>query len=122
LSWPTKGKISHRFGSYRVAGKLKWDGVVISANEGTEVRAIHEGRVVVADYLRGQGLLMIIDHGGGYLSIYAHNQSLHKQVGDWVSSGEIIAQVGNSGGQDDSGLYFEIRQNGKPVNPADWCA
>jgi septal ring factor EnvC (AmiA/AmiB activator) len=122
LSWPTKGKIAHSFGSYRVADKLKWDGVLISAQEGSEVRAIHHGRVVVADYLRGQGLLMIIDHGGGYLSIYAHNRSLHRQAGDWVEAGELIASVGNSGGQSDNGLYFEIRQNGKPVNPASWCA
>lgn len=122
LSWPTKGKITHQFGSYRIANKLKWDGVVIHAEEGSEVRAIHEGRVVVADYLRGQGLLLILDHGGGYLSIYAHNRTLHKQAGDWVEAGEIIASVGSSGGQNQSGLYFEIRQNGKPVNPSRWCA
>ncbi len=122
LSWPVQGKLANRFGSYRVAGKLKWDGVVIRASEGSAVNAIHEGRVVVADYLRGQGLLLIIDHGGGYLSIYAHNRTLHKQVGDWVEAGELIASVGNSGGQSESGVYFEIRQNGKPVNPARWCS
>lgn len=122
LSWPVQGKIANRFGSYRIANKLKWDGVMITAEAGSEVRAIHAGRVVVADYLRGQGLLLILDHGGGFLSIYAHNRNLHKTVGDWVEGGELIARVGNSGGQSEAGLYFEIRQDGKPVNPSAWCA
>lgn len=122
LSWPVNGKIANRYGSYRVAGKLKWDGVLISANEGSAVNAVHQGRVVMADYLRGQGLLIIVDHGGGYLSIYAHNRTLHKKTGDWVEAGELIASVGNSGGLSTSGLYFEIRQNGKPVNPGRWCS
>ncbi|GAB1262875.1 murein hydrolase activator EnvC family protein [Aurantivibrio plasticivorans] len=121
LPWPAKGNLSHKFGSYRVAGKLKWDGVVISAKEGTPVKAIHHGRVVFADYLRGQGLLIIVDHGEGYMSLYAHNQSLNKRVGSWVTAGEVIAQVGRSGGQKQAGLYFEIRQKGQPTNPSRWC-
>ena len=121
LPWPTQGALTHKFGSYRVAGKLKWDGVVISAQEGAAVKAIHHGRVVFADYLRGQGLLIIVDHGEGYMSLYAHNQSLNKSVGSWVAAGEVIAQVGRSGGQQQAGLYFEIRQKGQPTNPSSWC-
>lgn len=121
LPWPAPGKISQGFGSDRVRGKLKWDGVLIAANEGAPVKAIHEGRVVFADYLRGQGLLVIVDHGDGFMSLYAHNQTLTKKVGSRVEAGEVIATVGNSGGQSNAGLYFEIRQNGKPVNPSRWC-
>jgi septal ring factor EnvC (AmiA/AmiB activator) len=121
LPWPTQGKIAHRFGTDRVAGKMKWDGVVIRASEGSPVKAIHQGRVVFADYLRGHGLLIILDHGNGYMSLYAHNQSLKKNVGNWVEPGEVIASVGNTGGQQEAGLYFEIRQNGQPTNPSGWC-
>lgn len=121
LPWPTDGKLAHQFGSYRIAGKLKWDGVIIHANTGTPVKAIHQGRVVFADYLRGQGLLIIIDHGNGYMSLYGHNQTLAKKVGNFVEAGEVIAQVGTSGGQTRAGLYFEIRENGKPSNPSRWC-
>ena len=83
---------------------------------------MHYGRVVFADYSRGQGLLVIIDHGEGYLSLYAHNQHLNKKAGDAVKAGETIASVGNTGGQNESGLYFEIRYQGKAINPADWLA
>lgn len=121
LPWPTAGKITHRFGTDRVPGKMKWDGVVIRASEGSAVKAIHHGRVVFADYLRGHGLLIIVDHGNGYMSLYAHNQSLKKNVGNWVEPGEVIASVGNTGGQQQAGLYFEIRQNGQPTNPSGWC-
>lgn len=120
LPWPTRGKIQHRFGSARVAGKLKWDGVLIKAPAGREVQAVHHGRVVFADYLRGQGLLLIIDHGGGYMSLYAHNQTLLRETGDWVSGGETVATVGNSGGRSQVGLYFEIRHQGKPTDPSRW--
>ncbi len=120
LTWPTRGKMLQRYGSTR-AGKLRWEGVLIGAPSGREVEAVHHGRVVFADYLRGHGLLIIVDHGNGYMSLYAHNQSLLKETGDWVSSGDVIAQVGNSGGQTQAGLYFEIRHQGKPVNPARWC-
>ncbi|MGE0370879.1 MAG: murein hydrolase activator EnvC [Gammaproteobacteria bacterium] len=121
LSWPARGKITTRYGSARQVGSLTWRGVVIGAAEGGEVKAIYRGRVAFADWLRGFGLLIIVDHGDGYMSLYGHNQSLAKGVGDWVERGEAIATVGNSGGQDSAGLYFEIRHNGVPDNPLRWC-
>lgn len=121
LQWPSRGKLSTHYGSPRKVGKLKWQGVTITAPEGTEVRAISHGRVAFSDWLRGFGLLTIIDHGDGYMSLYGGNQSLFKEVGDWVEAGEVIASVGNSGGHKDSALYFEIRHNGKPTNPLKWC-
>ncbi len=120
LKWPTKGRLATRFGQAR-AGNLTWDGVVIAAGEGTDVKAVHHGRVAFADWLRGFGLLLIIDHGDGYMSLYGNNQSLFKEAGDWVEPGEPIALVGNSGGQTDPGVYFGIRHNGRPVNPKRWC-
>jgi len=121
MSWPTRGPITNAFGSDKAAGKLRWDGVRIKAALGSEVEAIHHGRVVFSDYLRGHGLLMIVDHGKGYMSLYAHNQMLLKELGDWVSSGDTIAKVGDTGGQIHAGLYFEVRHQGKPTNPARWC-
>lgn len=121
LKWPSRGKLITRYGSARKVGKLKWQGVNIKAPEGTEVRAISHGRVAFSDWLRGFGLLIIIDHGDGYMSLYGGNQSLFKEVGDWVEAGEVIAGVGNSGGRKNSALYFEIRHNGKPANPLKWC-
>jgi len=121
MSWPTRGSIVNSFGSDKAAGKLSWDGVRIKAALGSKVEAIHYGRVVFADYLRGHGLLLIVDHGKGYMSLYAHNQLLLKELGDWVSSGETIAKVGDTGGQSHAGLYFEIRHQGKPTNPSRWC-
>lgn len=120
LKWPTRGRLATRFGDSR-AGSLKWDGVVIAAGDGLEVRAVHHGRVAFADWLRGFGLLLIIDHGDGYMSLYGNNQSLFKEAGDWVEPGEPIALVGNSGGQTRPGVYFGIRYNGAPVNPKQWC-
>jgi murein hydrolase activator len=121
LNWPSRGKITARYGSKRKIGKLKWQGVTIKAPEGTEVRAISHGRVAFSDWLRGFGLLTIIDHGDGYMSLYGGNQSLFKEVGDWVAGGEVIANIGNSGGRSSAALYFEIRHNGKPSNPLKWC-
>lgn len=121
LAWPLKGKPSNRFGGRRQDTSLHWQGLAIPAAEGSHVSAIHYGRVVFSDWLRGSGLLIIIDHGDGYMSLYAHNQSLIKQTGDWVSPGEVIATVGNSGGQQQANLYFEIRHNGKPTDPSTWC-
>jgi len=121
LIWPTAGRITARFGQRRKVGKLRWQGVRINAREGTEVRAVSHGRVVFSDWLRGFGLLTIIDHGDGYMSLYGGNQSLYKEVGDWIEAGEVIAAVGNSGGNEKHALYFEIRHNGKPVNPLKWC-
>ncbi len=121
LPWPVAGKPSNRFGRLRNGTNLQWQGISIPGNEGSIVKAIHHGRVVFADWLRGSGLLVIIDHGDGYMSLYAHNQSLLKETGDWVNPGDVIATVGNSGGQRQAGLYFEIRHQGKPTNPALWC-
>lgn len=120
LPWPTEGELLHRYGSPRVAGKVNWQGMMIRAQEGTPVHAIHQGHVVFSDYLRGHGLLLIIDHGAGFLSLYAHNQSLFKNLGDRVEAGEQIATVGVTGGQKSAGLYFELRHNGQPTNPHPW--
>ena len=121
LDWPVKGKILSRFGSLRKGGKLKWHGVTIAAKSGVEVKAVTTGKVVFADWFRNMGLLIILDHGEGYMSLYGHNERLLKKPGDWVLAGESIARVGDSGGQGKSALYFEIRQAGSPVNPALWC-
>ena len=122
MPWPVAGQASNRYGGRRSAGKLRWQGLVIPATEGSDVTAIHHGRVVFADWFRGSGLLLIIDHGEGYMSLYAHNQALLRDVGEWVSAGAAIASVGNSGGQEDAALYFEIRKDGKPTNPGPWLS
>ncbi len=121
MPWPLGGKRANNYGRPRNDGKMHWQGISIPAKEGTGVSAIHHGRVVYADWLRGSGLLMIIDHGDGYMSLYAHNQSLLREVGEWVTAGMPISTVGNSGGQEQSALYFEIRYQGKPTNPSRWC-
>lgn len=121
MRWPVKGRVRHVYGKLRNNSKVRWNGVVIDAREGSEVRAIARGRVAYADWLRGYGLLLIIDHGDGYMSLYGHNQSLVKEVGDWVEINEVISTVGMSGGQKKSALYFEIRKNGQPNNPGKWC-
>jgi septal ring factor EnvC (AmiA/AmiB activator) len=121
LPWPAKGRIAASFGSAKQVGNLRWDGVLIRAAEGNEIRSIHHGRVAFADWLRGFGLLMIIDHGEGYMSLYGHNQSLFKEAGEWVEPGEVVALVGNSGGLRKPSLYFGIRKKGKAVNPRRWC-
>ncbi|MDX1722228.1 MAG: murein hydrolase activator EnvC [Pseudomonas sp.] len=122
LPWPVDGRLVARYGTPRGAdARTKWDGVLIGASAGSQVRAVHGGRVVFADWLRGAGLLVILDHGNGYLSLYGHNQSLLKDAGDVVNAGEPIATVGTSGGQDTPALYFAIRQQGRPSDPAQWC-
>ncbi|TXS93862.1 peptidoglycan DD-metalloendopeptidase family protein [Parahaliea maris] len=121
MPWPVAGKPSNRFGRSRNDGKMTWQGVNIPAAAGQPVRAIHHGRVVYADWFRGSGLLLIIDHGDGYMSLYAHNQSLLREVGEWVQAGAEIGSVGESGGLERPALYFEIRHKGKPVDPAKWC-
>ena len=121
LKWPTRGSRLVAYGASRKLGKLRWQGVLIAGKEGQEVHAISHGRVAFADWLRGYGLLLIIDHGDGYMSLYGHNQSLYREVGDWVEKGDAIAAVGNSGGTDRSALYFEIRKDGKPTDPVRWC-
>lgn len=120
LPWPASGRIVNRFGSPKL-GALVWDGVMISAPEGREVRAVHHGRVAFADWLRGFGLMLIVDHGDGYMTLYGHNQSLFKEAGDWVEVGEPVALVGSSGGREQAGVYFGIRYQGRAVDPAKWC-
>ncbi len=121
LKWPVKGKVKRLFGKSRQAAHLKWNGVVIPSKEGRDVKAVSHGRVAYADWLRGYGMLLIIDHGDGYMTLYGYNQALYKETGDWVEEGEVIATVGRSGGQSKSGLYFEVRVKGKPSNPVKWC-
>lgn len=120
LPWPAAGSIVHRFGAPKL-GSLRWDGVMIQAPEGREVRAVHHGRVAFADWLRGFGLLLIVDHGDGYMTLYGHNQSLFKEAGDWVDVNEPVALVGSSGGREQAGVYFGIRHDGRAINPAKWC-
>lgn len=119
LRWPVKGKILRSFGSSRAGGK--WNGVLIKAREGTKIKAVARGQVIFSDWFKGYGLLVIVKHDKKYMSLYAFNQSLYKSVGDKVDAGDILATVGNSGGRDKSGLYFEIRKKDKPVNPKKWC-
>ncbi len=119
---PVRGRIASRYGSQRGGdARLKWDGLLISAAVGSQVRAIHGGRVVFADWLRGSGLLLILDHGNGYLSLYGHNQTLLREVGSWVQPGEPVATVGNSGGLSEPSLYFAIRHKGQALDPLAWC-
>ena len=120
MDWPTDGRLVWKFGQPKADGQLRWDGVLLATSAGSEVRAIHHGRVVFADWLPGMGLLLVVEHGDGYLSLYGHNQDLLKDVGEWVTPGTVIAHVGDSGGQLTSGLYFEIRKDGKPVDPGQW--
>jgi septal ring factor EnvC (AmiA/AmiB activator) len=120
LSAPVSGTIAARFGAKRGGDGPSWKGMFIKAPEGTEVRAVAIGRVVHSGWMRGFGNLIIIDHGGDYLSIYANNQTLLKRLGDAVRAGEPIASAGNTGGNEESGLYFELRHLGKAFDPASW--
>jgi septal ring factor EnvC (AmiA/AmiB activator) len=120
LPWPVAGRVRTRFGSPRPGG-LAYQGVVIAARRGTPVQAVHHGRVAFADWLRGFGLLIIVDHGEGFMSLYGQNQELLRRVGDWVRVGEPLATVGDTGGSREAGLYFEVRQKGVAVDPARWC-
>lgn len=119
LPWPVSGQLKARFGTRRESGRTRWDGVVITARPGSTVRSVHAGKVVYADVLGGYGLLVIVDHGEGYLSLYGYNDAVLKRVGQRVQGGEPIASVGDRGGA--SGAYFEIRHRGRPVNPSAWC-
>lgn len=121
LAWPLKGKLRRLFGRTKPQSNLRWQGVRIEAASGSHVMAVSHGRVAFADWLRGLGNLIIIDHGNSYLSLYGHNESLFKTAGDWVEAGEVISSVGSSGGEQKAGLYFEIRKKGKPQNPTRWC-
>lgn len=122
LAWPIdNARLSSRFQKNGAGNDLHGDGVLIAAVEGSEVHAVHHGRVVYADWLRGFGLLLVIDHGDGYMSLYGHNQTLLKEVGEWIGTGEIIALTGTSGGSGSSGLYFALRYQGEPLDPERWC-
>jgi septal ring factor EnvC (AmiA/AmiB activator) len=119
LAWPVAGRLIASFGQTR-AGGVKWDGVLLAGSQGSAVHAVYHGRVVYADWLSGLGLLTIVDHGDGYLSLYGHNERLYKEVGERVTAGDTIATVGDSGGRSTPALYFEIRRAGKPVDPRPW--
>jgi septal ring factor EnvC (AmiA/AmiB activator) len=119
LAWPVSGKIVARFGEAR-AGGVHWDGLVVATERGTPVKAVCQGRVIYADWLPGLGLLAIVDHGDGYLSLYGHNDRLYKAAGERVAAGDTIAAAGDSGGSSRPELYFEIRKGGKPVDPRPW--
>ena len=122
LDWPAKGRLLERFGNLKkAAGGLKWQGVLIAAKPGSRVNAVSGGKIVFADRFRNLGLLLIIDHGNGFLSLYGHNRDLLKTTGERVLTGEQIATVGDSGGRQDPALYFEIRKGAQPLNPAQWC-
>ncbi len=120
LPWPVKGKVISNYGERYADGKLKRNGLLIRTAEDAEIRATHYGRVVFANWLRGFGLITIIDHGNGYMTLYGHSSSLFTSPGDWVTAGQAIALAGKTGGTDSPALYFEVRHNGKPVNPRRW--
>ncbi len=120
LTWPIAGTLLHDFGQPRAGGDLKWNGVVLAAPRGREVRAVYHGRVAFADWLAGMGLLVIVDHGEGFMTLYGYNETVLKDAGDWVAPGDVIATVGESGGQNQAGLYFELRRGTRPIDPADW--
>lgn len=120
LNWPTKARLTKRYNASRNGG-LRWQGVKFRNKAKDPISAIYTGRVVFADWLTGYGLLVILDHGDNYMSLYAHNAELHVEEGEWVETGKLIADAGDTGGQSEPGLYFEIRYKGEPINPASWC-
>ena len=120
LLWPSKGELKNRYGKKRPPSNLRWQGISFLSQAGKKINAIHHGRIIFADWFRGKGLLTIIDHGDGYMSLYAHQQTQLREAGDWISAGENIGTVGSSGGLDHAELYFEIRHNGKAINPKRW--
>jgi septal ring factor EnvC (AmiA/AmiB activator) len=120
LTWPVAGTLVHDFGQPRISDRLKWNGVVLAAPRGREVRAVYHGRVVFSDWLSGLGLLVIVEHGEGYMTLYGYNETTLKSTGDWVAPGDVIATVGDSGGQSRAALYFELRQGTRPLNPRHW--
>jgi septal ring factor EnvC (AmiA/AmiB activator) len=122
LPWPVGGRVRNAFGQPRAEGRLTWHGLLVEATEGTPVTAVFRGRVVFADWLRGFGLLTIVDHGSGYMTLYGHADALAKQTGEWVESGEVIARAGRSGGLGASGLYFEVRHDGRAADPITWLS
>lgn len=122
MPWPLEGRPINRFGQPYSDGNLRRQGLIIAAEAGTPVRAIHPGRVVFSDWLRGSGRLVVVDHGNNHISLYGHNASLNKQKGDWVNRGEVIATAGSDAGMGQSGVYMEIRRDGEPQDPTQWLA
>lgn len=122
LPWPVRGRVLHGFGQSRAEGRMAWEGLLIESTAGAEVRSVAAGRVAFADWLPHYGLLVIVEHGDGYLSLYGHNQALYKQLGEWVQRGERIAASGDSGGQQRAALYFEVRKGKEPQDPRKWLA
>ena len=122
LAWPLRGELAGRFGQPRADGDMAWQGLLLNAPTGTEVAAVHGGRVVFADWLRGFGHMAIIDHGDGYMTLYGHADQLTKKVDELVETGEVIARAGQSGGATASGIYFELRHKGQAVDPWQWLA
>jgi septal ring factor EnvC (AmiA/AmiB activator) len=122
LPLPAAGRVTARYGQPKGVGDLTWRGIFLAGNEGQNVYAVSRGRVAFADWLRGFGLLLILDHGDGYMTLYGHNETLHKHAGDWVDAGQVIAAIGNTGDAPGTGVYFEIRHNGIPRDPLQWCA
>jgi septal ring factor EnvC (AmiA/AmiB activator) len=121
LPWPVQqGKVLARFGQPRAGGSLKWQGMLIGTDRGARVRAPYGGRVVYGDWLPGMGLMIVIDHGGGYMSLYGHNEELFRKVGEAVAAGDVIGSVGDSGGHQEPALYFEVRRGRTPVDPETW--
>jgi septal ring factor EnvC (AmiA/AmiB activator) len=116
------GEVTNRFGTPRPDSTVHWKGLFLRTSSGQAVKAIAAGQVVFADWLRGFGNLLIVDHGKGYMSLYGYNETLYKQVGDIVRGGDTIAAVGNSGGNENFGLYFELRHESKPLDPMKWMA
>ena len=119
LPWPVQGRITKNYGSRRADGK--WNGVLIRAKEGRKIKAIAHGQVIFSNWFKGYGLLVIVKHDKNFMSLYAFNQSLYREEGDWVNAGDTIATLGNSGGREKAGLYFEIRKKNRPLNPTKWC-
>lgn len=119
LIQPAQGNKVNRFGRTR-QGQLKWKGITITGQSGSNIKSVHSGKVVYADWLRGFGLVVVVDHGDGYMTVYGHNQALLKAPGDEVKRGEVIALMGQSGGQSRPNLYFELRHKGIPINPKNW--
>jgi septal ring factor EnvC (AmiA/AmiB activator) len=120
LTWPVAGTLLHDFGQPRASGQVTWNGVVLAAPRGREVRSVYHGRVEFADWLAGLGLLVIVNHGDGFMTLYGYNETILKNEGDWVAPGDVIATVGDSGGQAQTSLYFEVRQGSRPVSPRQW--
>ncbi len=119
LGWPVQGTLTRDFGARRGDGPPS-NGVLIAAERGADVRAVWHGRVAYADWLPGLGLLLVLEHGDGFMSLYGHNEVLFRTVGDWVAAGQVVGQVGDSGGRDSAGLYFEIRSGTRPEDPKRW--